>query len=160
MVGDQVTWPAIGCHRFVIGWSKYMLRNASVEMHSLLTWPVGIPTVFHRTLTVPLHGPTTHKCLLCKETLKESNLSQQRSVTYTIRMLLLLTRYFRKLKFYKNLFAHNLRFKCPIILKFSKESSSITAVLHAKFHNNKTIKKVLMDYILDVIQKLDLWYVS
>ena len=40
-------------HPFVIGWSKYQLRLPDCG----LMWPVGISTVFQRSLTVPLHSP-------------------------------------------------------------------------------------------------------
>ena len=52
------TWPPIGCHHpFVIGWSIDRLGLPSAPLHYGLTWPVGIPTVFHTSVTVPLHCP-------------------------------------------------------------------------------------------------------
>ena len=71
------TWPPIGWHHaFVIGWSKYRLGLLSSELHYGLTWPVGIPTVFHTPVTVPLHSPNGRQCLLlvlCKGTVEESS---------------------------------------------------------------------------------------
>ena len=38
-------------------WCKYGLGLLCVAMHCGITWLVGIPTVFLRPLTVPLHSP-------------------------------------------------------------------------------------------------------
>ena len=52
------TWPPICWHQaFVIGWSKYRLGLPVAPLHYGLTWTVGIPTVFHTPVTVPLHCP-------------------------------------------------------------------------------------------------------
>ena len=44
-------------HAFVIGWFKYRLGLLSVPLYYGFTWPVGIPTIFHTPVTVPLHSP-------------------------------------------------------------------------------------------------------
>ena len=65
---EYETWPY---HPFVIGWSKDRLGLPSAPLHYGLTWPVGIPTVFQITVTVPLRC----NCLslgLCKGVVKES----------------------------------------------------------------------------------------
>ena len=51
------TWPLIGWHHpFVIGWKdRFGLPSAS--LHYRLMWPVGIPTIFQTSVTVPLHCP-------------------------------------------------------------------------------------------------------
>ena len=52
------TWPRIGWHQaFVIAWSKYRLGLPSAPLHYGLTWPVGIPTVFHTPVTISLDSP-------------------------------------------------------------------------------------------------------
>ena len=52
------TWPLTDWnHAFVIGWSKYRLGLTKAPLHYGFTWLVGIPTVFHTPVTVPLHRP-------------------------------------------------------------------------------------------------------
>ena len=49
------TWPPIGWHHpIVIGWSEDRLGLPSAP---LLTWPVGIPTIFQTPVTAHLHCP-------------------------------------------------------------------------------------------------------
>ena len=56
-VGYETRPPIDWHHAFVIGWSKYKLGLPSAPLHYGLTWPVGIPTVFQTSVTVPLHCP-------------------------------------------------------------------------------------------------------
>ena len=57
-------------HSFVIGWSKDRLGLPSAPLHYGLKWPVGIPTVFHTPVTVPLY--CNYLLLgLCKGTVRE-----------------------------------------------------------------------------------------
>ena len=60
------TWP-------LIGWSIYRLGNSSHLMHYGPTWPMGLPIVFRRPLTVPLRSPIGGSLPLwqCKETVNE-----------------------------------------------------------------------------------------
>ena len=51
-------WSLTGWHHhFMIDWSRYRLGLPGVAMHYGFMQPVGIPTVFCKALTVPLHSP-------------------------------------------------------------------------------------------------------
>ena len=65
----------------MIGWSNYRLGLPSAPLRYGLTWPVGIPTVFHTPMTVLCTALTAGKCLplgLCNGTVEDSRWENNR----------------------------------------------------------------------------------